>query len=55
MTVEELMLKLTIAVGQQDFRVVIASEQTGDIDEIEELPIKNLVWDVAEKRLILEW
>jgi hypothetical protein len=55
MTLEELMLKLTIQVDKQDYEVVVPMDQEGDIDEVDMYPVRSLTYDVAEKRVILEW
>jgi hypothetical protein len=56
MTLEELMLKLTIQVNKQDYEVVVPIDREGDIDEVDTMyPVRSLTYDVAEKRVILEW
>jgi len=38
------------------YRMVIPeTNDDGDIDEIVEIEIKSVTWDVAEKRVILNW
>ena len=58
MTINELIDEL-VQVSQYDdkaeFKVMVPVEPDGDIDEVEMYEIRKLTWDIAEKRLILEW
>lgn len=60
MNVNELVAKMPdvcIGLGKRGkYKVVVPTDNAdGDIDEIIEVPIKDVIWDDAEQRFILIW
>lgn len=42
--------------GREQYHVMIpVSNEDGDIDELECVEVISVTWDIAEKRLILNW